>query len=141
MLRAISWLLAVVVLLVTGVMGVYNGIDEMHDAYTRLQQSVTIGVLVYGVLGLAALVALIARHRSAVWLAILWGIVVTYVASTAAIAYAGSDATVVGAVAGGLGAALIAWAVVWSVQVATTRRAPRAEAARQAGHGASADVE
>jgi len=121
MARKAAWLLSILLLLNTGALGVYNGVTELPDARTPLQQSVTVGVLIYGVLGLGATIALIARRRLAVWLSLAWAIVVTYVASTAALAYAGSDATLSGALAGGLGAALLGLGVVWCAVVATRR--------------------
>lgn len=62
------------------------------------------------------------RDRSSVWLATAWGIVVTYVSSLAAMAYAASHATLLGAVASGIGAALIAAGVIWSARQATQPR-------------------
>jgi hypothetical protein len=103
--------------------GVYNGLTEWKDAQTFLQKTVTGGVLIYGVLGVAGVVGLILRKRWTHVVTILWGVVVTYVASVAAIAYAGDDATVVGAVFGGLGAALTAAGVCWAARVATRSRA------------------
>jgi len=104
-----AWILSMLLLLNTGGIGLYNGVTEMPDAQTALQRSVTIGVLLYGVLGLAA----------AVWLSAAWAVVVTYVASTAAFAYAAADATVGAALAGGLGAAAIGILVVWCARTVT----------------------
>lgn len=117
--RKAAWILSILVLLNTGALGVYNGVTELSQPTTPLQRSVTTGVLVYGILGIAGAIALIARWRSAVWLASAWAGVVTYVASTAALAYAGSDATVGGAVAAGVGAALIGLGVVWCARTLT----------------------
>lgn len=119
MARKAAWILSILLLLNTGVLGVYNGMSELSDAHTPLQRSVTIGVLIYGILGLAATVALIARHSSAVWLAVGWAIVVTYVASMAALAYAGPDASLGGAFAAGMGAALIGLGVAWCARTVT----------------------
>ena len=119
MVRKAAWILSLLVLANTGALGVYNGLTELADARTALQRSVTVGVLIYGVLGLAALVALIARHASARWLTIAWAVVVTYVASVSAIAYAGDDASASGAVAAGVGAAVIGLGVVWCAWVMT----------------------
>jgi hypothetical protein len=115
--------LSVLLLLVTGVLGILNGTHELGDARTALQKSVTIGVLVYGVLGLLGAMALARRLSISLPLAAAWAVVVTYVASTAAIAYAGEEATVVGAVAAGVATALIGAGVVY-VARRTTRRAP-----------------
>jgi hypothetical protein len=117
--RKAAWILSVLVLLNTGALGVYNGITELSQATTPLQKSVTTGVLIYGILGLAAAIAFIARRRPAVWLALAWTAVVTYVSSTAAFAYAAADATIGGAIAAGLGAAVIGLGIVWCAVVVT----------------------
>jgi hypothetical protein len=88
---------------------------------------VSIGVLVYGVLGVAGGVALAARHRSSAWFAAMWGVVITYVGAFAATAFAGADASVVGAAASGIASALIAAGVTWTAR-ASTRRGPAPEA-------------
>jgi hypothetical protein len=129
MRRAIGWALSLVMLFGTGALGLYNGVRELAYTLTPLQRSVSIGVLVYGVLGLAAGVALAARHRASVWLAAIWGAVITYVASLAAIAYAGADASLIGSVASGVASALIAAGVVWSAR-GSTRRWPAPETGR-----------
>jgi hypothetical protein len=118
MRRTVAWALSVLVLLGTGAVGIYGGVNDLSGAATPLQYSVTLGVILYGVLGLAAGGLLIGRHGWSVWLAAAWAVVVTYVASTAALAYAGSNATAVGAVFGGIGAALIGAAVVWGARTA-----------------------
>lgn len=134
MARKAVWIVSILLLLNTGGLGVYNGITELHDAKTVLQRSVTVGVLIYGVLGLMGAVALVLRRPSAVWLSIVWAIVVTYVASTAALAYAGDDASTGGAIAAGLGAALIGALVVWCAWDAT-RPASLAERLHQSPSG------
>jgi hypothetical protein len=113
-------------LLVSGALGLFNGIGGLLQTLTPLQRSVSITVLIYGVAGLAGGIALLARHRSAAWLAAIWGVAVTYVSSVAAIAYAGADATLGGAIASGTGAALIAAGVVWAARLAIRARASRA---------------
>ena len=122
MARKAAWIVALLLLLNTGVLGVYDGLTELSDARTPLQRSVTGGVLIYGILGLAAAVALFVRHRWAVPLSIAWGIVITYVASAAAPAYAGDEATIGGTIAGGVGAGLIAVFVVWCARMVLLRR-------------------
>ena len=117
--RKVAWILAILVLLSTGAAGFFNGVNEMSQAVTRLQHSVTIGVFLYGVLGIVGAVALIAKHRLAVKLVSAWAVVVTYVASVAALAYAGDEATAGGAIAGGVGAAIIGAGIIWCARVAT----------------------
>jgi hypothetical protein len=123
MARKAAWIVSILLLLNTGGLGVYNGVTELSGARTPLQQSVTLGVLTYGVLGLAAAAMLIARRPVSVWLSVAWTAVVTYVASTAALAYAGDDATIGGALAGGVGALLIGIGIVWCARAVT--RTPR----------------
>jgi hypothetical protein len=80
------------------------------------------GVLIYGALGLAAAAALFVRHRWSVPLSIGWAVVITYVASAAAPAYAGKDATIGGTIVGGIGAGLIGVFVVWCARMVLLRR-------------------
>ena len=123
MARKAAWIVSILLLLNTGGLGLYNGLSELSDARTTLQRSVTVGVLLYGILGLLAAVALIVRKPVAVWFAAGWAVVITYVASAAALAYADAEASVGGAAAAGLGAALIGVFVVWCAR-AVTRPAP-----------------
>jgi len=117
--RKAAWIVAILLLLNTGVLGLYNGLGEFSEAHTPLQRSVTGGVLTYGILGLAAAIALVVRHRWSVPLSVGWAVVITYVASAAAPAYAGEDATVGGSIAGGIGAGLIGVLVVWCARMVT----------------------
>ena len=119
MARKAAWIVAILLLLNTGGIGMYNGLTEWPDAHTPLQRSVTGGVFLYGIFGLSAAAALIMRRRWSVPLSIAWAVVVTYVASAAALAYAGDDATVGGAIAAGVGAALIGAFVVWCARTVT----------------------
>lgn len=125
--------LATTTLLVSGAIGLVNGIREIGYSLTPLQRSVSTGVLMYGIAGLAGGMALVKRHRSAMWLTTIWGVVVTYVASFAAIAYAGADATLLGAIASGVGTALIAAGVIW-----VARRDTRAVGGRELSSGGRA---
>jgi len=119
MARKVAWILSILLLLNIGAIGLYHGLRQLSNVHTPLQQSVTIGMLSYGVLGLAAAAALIARHGSALWLATAWAIFVTYVATVAPIAYGGSKVPMGGVIAGGVGAALIGIGVVWCTHKVT----------------------
>ena len=119
MARTTGLVLSVLLLIVSGWLGLSNGLRELSDTFTPFQRTVSTGVLIYGILGIAGAIALIARWRSAVWFTTAWAVVVTFVASTAAHAYAGEDATLVGAIAGGLGTALIGFGVVWCARSVT----------------------
>jgi hypothetical protein len=122
--RTVAWLLSVLVLVGTGAVGVRNGVVELPDAQTALQKSVTAGVLLYGFVGLVAGIGLAARRPWSRWWAILWGVVVTYVATAAVFAYGGPDASPGAALAGGMVTALIAAGVAWSARAATRGRTP-----------------
>jgi len=117
--RKAAWIVAILLLVNTGAVGVYNGVTEFADAHTPLQKSVTAGVFVYGIFGLSAAFALLVRHRWSVPLSAVWAVVVTYVASTAALAYAGDDATIGAAISAGIGAGLIGVFVVWCARAVT----------------------
>ena len=129
--RKVAWILSILALLGTGAGGLYNGINEFSATATPLQHTVTFGEVLYGVFGIAAGVALAARRQSAVKLVSAWAVAITYVAAVAALAYAGDDATVGGAIAGGVGVGLISFGVVWCARV-TTRAGSRDDGARTA---------
>ena len=122
--RKAVWIVAILLLLNTGLVGFYNGLNEFSDAHTPLQKSVTAGVFLYGIFGLSAAVALFVRHRWSVPLSIGWAVVVTYVATTASLAYAGEDATIGAAISGGIGAGLIGVFVVWCARAVTRPTIP-----------------
>ena len=117
--RKAAWIVAILLLLNTGLVGFYNGVREFSEAHTPLQKSVTAGVFIYGIFGLSAAVALFVRHRWSVLLSAVWAVVVTYVASTAALAYEGEEATIGAAITAGVGAGLIGVFVVWCARVVT----------------------
>jgi len=122
--QRVAWWLSLIVLLVTGVTGLVNGIPERGEAEDVLQLSIAYGVVAYGVLGMLAAYGLWRRKSWAVLAGVLWAVVVTYVASMAAVAYAPDDATIIGSVSAGVGAALIGWGVVHTIR-ATLRRSGR----------------
>lgn len=116
------------VLVTSGALGLYNGIADISGARTPLQWSVTIGVIVYGVLGLFGGVALALRKSSALALTAAWAVVATYVAATAALAYGGPGVPLSAPLSGGLGAALIGAGVVWTAARLTRTSASTASA-------------
>lgn len=117
--------LALALLLFTGGAGIYNGVNELGDVETGLQAVVTAGVFAYGVFGLASFVVVVRRWRSAGWLVVPWGIALTLVATLAPLAYGGPDVPLVGALAGGLATALLAYGTWW-VTIRRTRPASSA---------------
>jgi hypothetical protein len=114
--RRIARVVGILLLVVTGLLGLYNGVIERSDVETPLQASVNVGVLLYGVLGLVGAYAALRRRRWGVWSVTAWAVLITYVSGTAALAFAGADAGVVGAVSAAAGAALIGAFVVWAVR-------------------------
>lgn len=122
-MRKAGWVLAIAVLLVTGIVGLLNGVREIGDMHSRLQLTVTLGVLLYGLLGLVAGVGLARRRPWSVRTSIAWAAVVTYVATVASFAYHdptfSQSGTIAGTVGAGVSAALIGMGVVWAARVAT----------------------
>ena len=127
-----GWVITLLVLLFTGCIGLYNGITEWKDAGTMLQKSVTAGVFLYGFLGVLAFGGLLMRQAWSIGPILVWGIVVTYVAGVAVIAYGGSDASVGGAVVGALVTAAIATAMTW-ISIRATRHSDHEKKERVIG--------
>lgn len=119
--QKIAWGLSLALLVFTGVVGVYNGITEWADGQTVMQHSVTAGVLVYGLFGLATAFGLFQRRAWSVGTSIAWAAAVTYAPGVAVMAYGGEDATMLSAIAASAASGLIAAAVVWTAH-RTTRR-------------------
>jgi hypothetical protein len=128
--RTIAWVISLLLLSFTGVVGVRNGLTEWGEGRTTMQQSVTVGVLFYGILGLITALGLYRRRRWSVRTAIAWAVAVTYVPGIAVMAYGGEDAILSSALAASGGSALVALGVVWTAQVITRRNAPIVGAGR-----------
>jgi hypothetical protein len=109
----VFWVLSCIALVGTGVVGLRNGIVEWPGARTHLQQSVTAGVELYGVLGLVGGIGLAMRKRWSAKVALGWAVVVTYVPGAAVMGYGGADASWGSAIAATLGAGLTAAAVAY----------------------------
>lgn len=119
MSRKIAWGLAFAALLITGVLGIYNGPTEWGSGLTLFQKSVTGGVFLYGVVGLVAAFGLLRRRRWSVIAASIWGVIVTYVPGAAVKAYAEEGATWKSAIAASAASAVIACLVVWAAWINT----------------------
>jgi hypothetical protein len=122
-MRKTGWVLAIAVLFLTGFLGVLNGVREIGDVHSRLQLTVTCGVLLYGLLGIAGGIGLARRRPWSVRVSVVWAIVVTYVATVASFAFHdptfSQEGTIAGVVGAGVSTALIGAAVVWAARVAT----------------------
>jgi len=133
-MRKVAWTIAAILLFATGVIGVMNGIRELGDTHSRLQRSVNVAVLLYGVLGIAAGIGLVRRRHWCVPLSIGWALTVTYAATVASFAYSdptfSNGGTIAGTVMAGLSTALIGGAIVWAARSATrAENLPRAAGA------------
>lgn len=118
--RKIAWILSLALLAFTGVVGIHNGLTQWGEGRTIMQQSVTAGVLLYGILGIISAFGLLGRQRWSVGTVIAWAIAVTYVPGVAVLIYGGENAFS-SAVAASLGSALIALGVLWTAHVKTRR--------------------
>ena len=117
--RKIALALSLVLLLFTGVVGVYNGLTEWREGRTPVQHSVTVGVLLYGIFGLVTAFGLFRRRRWSVATAIAWAVAVTYVPGVAVMVFGGEGAIVSSAIAASAGSALIALGVAWTAHLVT----------------------
>lgn len=122
-MRKVAWILSIILLLVTGVAGILNAWREWDDPNGALQRSVTLGVLLYGLLGVAGAVGLVLRRKWSVRVAAAWAIAVTYAATVASFAFHdptfSQSGTVGGTIAACISTALIGWFVVWAARSAT----------------------
>ena len=117
--RKIAWVLSLALLVVTGVVGVYNGLREWGDGRTPAQHSVPVGVLLYGILGLITSLGLFRGRRWSVGTAIAWGISITYVPGVAIMAFVGEDAILSSAISESAASAVIGAGVIWTAIVMT----------------------
>ena len=115
--RKIAFALSLGVLVITGVVGIHNGITERSTGATALQKSVTAGVFLYGVLGLVSAYGLVRRRRWTVGTVTAWALVITYVPGAAVIAYADEGSPVGSAIVASVATALIALGVVLTTRV------------------------
>ena len=128
--RRIAWILSLGLLVVTGGLGIREGITERSNGGTALQKSVTIGVFLYGVLGLVSAYGLFRRRTWSVGTAIAWGLVITYVPAAAIIGF-GGEPTPVGSVIAASGVTgLLALGVIWSAHLVTRDKPEIASTAR-----------
>ena len=130
LMRKAAWILAVGLVLVTGVAGLFNTPSEFSGASGPLQQSVSLAVLAYGVLGVIGGVGLALRRAWSVRACAAWGVCVVYAATVASFAFVDSTRknheTVMGTIAAAISTALLAWFVVWAARTATRDNLPRA---------------
>ena len=126
MWKRVQWWIAMSLLTLTGADGIFNGIRELPTASPGLRAAVMRGEIAYGVLGIASLLAIVGHRRGARWLIAGWAVMLTFVASFAGIAYGEPAPPLAGAIAGGVGTALVATWVGWVItrRPAVAARAP-----------------
>lgn len=122
--RKIAFALSLLVLIVTGVLGIYNASNEWRGGSTAWQRSVTAGEVLYGVLGLATAYGMIRRRPWTVGTVVAWGVAVIYVPGVAVMAYGGKEATLGSALLASAMSALIAVGIVWTAKVRSPARQP-----------------
>ncbi len=135
-MRNAGWIAALALLFLSGGVGLYDGVGDLREAAGALQRSVSIAVLLYGVLGLAAGTGLARRRAWAVPLCVAWAAAVVYAASIASFAFHdptfAQDSTATGVIASAISTTLMGALVVWAARVAT--RAPRVPRSAETGH-------
>lgn len=121
----VAWVLSLGLLLLLGCLGIYNGVREWGEGRNIPQHAVTVGVLLYGILGLVTAYGLFRRRRWSLGTAIAWAIPIIYVPGLAVVVYSDEDANLGSAIAASAASALIALGVVWTVNVTTRPLSPR----------------
>jgi hypothetical protein len=116
--RSVARIVAILLLAVTGVIGIYNGFDEWANPYSPFQRAVYVGVVSYGVLGLVGTYGVIRRRGWSRPVVIAWALLITFVSGTAAAAYGGPEVTSIAAIAAGASGALVGAFVVWATRMA-----------------------
>ena len=129
--RGAMWLTALLILGTTGVIGIRNAIAERTDAITIMQQSVTAGVFLYGVLGVVAAGGLAMRRHWSVRAAMAWLVPITYVPGAAAVAY--GNAGIGAALVASVSSSLVGAGVVWMTHAVTRASEVSRSAGRQRG--------
>jgi drug/metabolite transporter (DMT)-like permease len=123
-MRKVSWIVAIFLMALTGILGLYNGPRELGSvASSTLQQTVAFGAALYGVLGLVGAVGLARRRSWSVTIAVAWAVSVVYVATVASFAFHdprfAHRETIIGAVSAFASTVLVGWFVIWSARRGT----------------------
>lgn len=107
--------------LLTGLLGLYNNIDDWRQATTLGQHLAGLGVIIYGPLGIAAAVAILMRHSSARSLLLAFSVIACMVAGLAPVVWGG--APFYAAIFSLFGAGVLCAGAVWAESMT---RAPAA---------------
>jgi hypothetical protein len=85
--RTVARIVGALVLIGTSCLGGYNAIDEWNEPVTLLQRSVSVGSVVYALVGLIAGFGLVLRQPWSFAASVFWGAVVAYTGTAAVIGY------------------------------------------------------
>lgn len=111
-------MLAVLVLLGTGVVGLRDGLSELGAGATVLQNSVSGAVLIYGIFGLIAGIGVLARKRWGVFAVYPWAAGAVYAATVASFAFSdptfAKNGTIAGVASAFVASLLIGWWAIWA---------------------------
>lgn len=109
-------------LLVTAYSGLVEGSSSWRSALTAAQRVASAAQLLYGIASAAALIAVLAGSRWALWLLLLWGLAFTTTGAMAPVVW-GDAGVGAGAVAGIVVAALVALEIgLWRKGTASSAR-------------------
>ena len=109
------WLvLSLVLLAVFGVLGTWNGIDDLQDASTTLQLITSVAQIAYGVLSLIAIPSLLIGWQGIKTVLRLWLVALTLTGGLAPVAWGGASAGA--GIAALILTFVIALAIIWVVR-------------------------
>lgn len=114
---------------ISGCQGLLNGPRELGSATTALQQSVSFGVTLYGVLGVLATIGLWRRRPWSVTVTAAWAVVICYVATVASFAFSDPafkrEGTTAGVISACVATLVIGALVVWAARASVSARVPK----------------
>ena len=129
-MRKAAWILAIVVIGLTGLVGLYEGPRDIGGAETTLQKSVSIAVTLYGLFGVLGAIGLARRKPWSVPVVAAFALAVMYAATIASFAFhdptISQEGTLAGVIGAGVSTAVFGALMVWAARSAT-RLPPPAE--------------
>jgi hypothetical protein len=132
-MRKAAWILAIVLIGITGALGLYNGPRDLGDGVTPLQKSVSIAVTLYGVFGVTGAIGLARRRRWSVTVIAAWALAVMYAATIASFAFHDPAFSEEGTLAGVIGAS-VSTAVIGALMIWAARSGTRVPPSTESGH-------
>jgi hypothetical protein len=132
-MKKVGWIVAIVLLLVSAYVGLWEDLNQLGRGDTALQRSVTYAVFAYGLLGLSGAVGLARRRTWSLPVIVGWAVATLYAATIASFAFhdptfSNSD-TIKGTVAAFASVAVVCGLVVWAARANT-----RVPSSAETGH-------